>query len=164
MKIHSICVVKNEADIVGYCLREALKWSDYVYVYDGESTDGTWEVVKSSRPITSLLGSRTARRSKSRCELKCSRRSTTALLLVTGGAISTQTSSTRLIRRLSSVRFPHDITSFGEIWWSTTSPTPTSKRSTSRFLWKNDYPNSGATRLLTRNPASSVTAPVSNGQ
>ncbi len=46
-KIHSICVVKNEADIIGYCLSEASKWSDYIYVYDGESTDGTWEKVLS---------------------------------------------------------------------------------------------------------------------
>lgn len=47
MRIHSICVVKNEADIVGQCLREALAWSDFIYVYDGDSTDGTWDVVKS---------------------------------------------------------------------------------------------------------------------
>jgi hypothetical protein len=46
MKIHSICTVKNEADVIGYCLHEALKWSDFIYVYDGESTDGTWDVVK----------------------------------------------------------------------------------------------------------------------
>lgn len=44
-KIHSICVVKNEADIIEYCLQQATKWSDYIYVYDGESTDGTWEKV-----------------------------------------------------------------------------------------------------------------------
>jgi len=44
-KIHSICVVKNEVDIIEYCLREASKWSDYIYIYDGDSTDGTWEKV-----------------------------------------------------------------------------------------------------------------------
>ena len=44
-KIHSICVVKNEADIIEYCLEEASKWSDYIYIYDGESIDGTWEKV-----------------------------------------------------------------------------------------------------------------------
>ena len=44
-KIHSICVVKNEADIIEHCLTEAAKWSDYIYIYDGESTDGTWEKV-----------------------------------------------------------------------------------------------------------------------
>jgi hypothetical protein len=43
--IHSICVVKNEADIIGHCLEEALKWCDFVYVYDGDSDDGTWETV-----------------------------------------------------------------------------------------------------------------------
>ena len=44
-KIHSICVVKNEADIIQHCLKKAAQWSDYIYVYDGESTDGTWEKV-----------------------------------------------------------------------------------------------------------------------
>lgn len=44
-KIHSICVVKNEADIIEECLKAASKWSDYIYIYDGESTDGTWEKV-----------------------------------------------------------------------------------------------------------------------
>lgn len=46
-KIHSICVVKNEADIIEFCLQEASKWSDYIYVYDGDSSDGTWEIVLS---------------------------------------------------------------------------------------------------------------------
>jgi len=44
-KIHSICVVKNEADIVQYALQEASKWSDQIYVYDNGSTDGTWEII-----------------------------------------------------------------------------------------------------------------------
>ena len=44
-KIHSICVVKNEAEIIEHCLTEASKWSDRIYVYDGKSTDGTWEKV-----------------------------------------------------------------------------------------------------------------------
>lgn len=48
-KIHSICVVKNEVDIIGYCLEQALHWSDYIYVYDGESNDGTWEKVLSMK-------------------------------------------------------------------------------------------------------------------
>ena len=46
-KIHCIMVVKNEADVVRHSLTEAAKWADYVYVYDGESVDGTWDVVKS---------------------------------------------------------------------------------------------------------------------
>ncbi|MBD2570580.1 glycosyltransferase family 2 protein [Anabaena lutea] len=46
-KIHSICLVKNEVDIIGYCLEQASQWSDYIYVYDGASTDGTWEKVLS---------------------------------------------------------------------------------------------------------------------
>jgi len=46
-KIHCIALTKNEVDVVGDCLTEASKWADYIYVYDGDSTDGTWEVVKS---------------------------------------------------------------------------------------------------------------------
>jgi glycosyltransferase involved in cell wall biosynthesis len=45
-KIHCIALCKNEADVVGVCLREAAKWADFIYVYDGGSTDGTWEIVK----------------------------------------------------------------------------------------------------------------------
>ncbi len=51
-KIHSICVVKNETDIIEYCLQEASKWSDYIYVYDNGSTDGTWEKVLSMQNNT----------------------------------------------------------------------------------------------------------------
>jgi glycosyltransferase involved in cell wall biosynthesis len=46
-KIHCIALTKNEADVVGLCLREAAKWADFIYVYDGASTDGTWDIVKS---------------------------------------------------------------------------------------------------------------------
>ena len=46
MKIHSITVVKNEADIIQSTIKEALKWSDYIYVYDNGSDDGTWELVQ----------------------------------------------------------------------------------------------------------------------
>ncbi len=45
-KIHCITVCKNEADIINVCLLEAIKWADHIYVYDGGSTDGTWESVK----------------------------------------------------------------------------------------------------------------------
>ncbi|MGD1094124.1 MAG: glycosyltransferase family 2 protein [Bryobacteraceae bacterium] len=44
-RIHCICLVKNEADIIQHCLSCAAKWADYVYVYDGDSTDGTWDLV-----------------------------------------------------------------------------------------------------------------------
>lgn len=47
MKIHCILLVKNEEDVVSYCLTEAAKWADHIYVYDGGSSDGTWEIVKS---------------------------------------------------------------------------------------------------------------------
>ena len=46
-KIHCIMITRNEADVVRHSLTEAAKWADYVYVYDGASTDGTWEIVQS---------------------------------------------------------------------------------------------------------------------
>jgi glycosyltransferase involved in cell wall biosynthesis len=45
MKIHSICLVKNEADVIVQSLTAAAQWSDHIYVYDNGSTDGTWEKV-----------------------------------------------------------------------------------------------------------------------
>src|SRR6185436_20343992 len=45
MAIHSICLAKNEADIIERTLLEAARWSDFIYVYDNGSTDGTWEKV-----------------------------------------------------------------------------------------------------------------------
>jgi glycosyltransferase involved in cell wall biosynthesis len=45
MKIFCMCLTKNEADIIRECLKEASEWADRIFVYDGESTDGTWEIV-----------------------------------------------------------------------------------------------------------------------
>ncbi len=47
MKIHCIALTKNEEDIVGHCLREAARWADHIYVYDGASSDATWDIVRS---------------------------------------------------------------------------------------------------------------------
>jgi hypothetical protein len=46
-KIHCLMLTRNEADVVRHSLAEAAKWADYIYVYDGASTDGTWEIVNS---------------------------------------------------------------------------------------------------------------------
>ena len=46
MKIHGLCVVKNEADIIEQTLRSAAKWCDCIYVLDNGSSDGTWEKVQ----------------------------------------------------------------------------------------------------------------------
>jgi hypothetical protein len=45
VRIHSICLVKNEGDVVVESLTAASRWSDFIYVYDNGSTDGTWEKV-----------------------------------------------------------------------------------------------------------------------
>jgi hypothetical protein len=45
-KIHFLLVTKNEQDFIALCLNEAAKWADYIYVYDGLSTDKTWDIVQ----------------------------------------------------------------------------------------------------------------------
>jgi hypothetical protein len=49
MRIHAICLIRNESDVVESCLREAQLWADRIYVYDGASTDGTWEKVQAMK-------------------------------------------------------------------------------------------------------------------
>jgi glycosyltransferase involved in cell wall biosynthesis len=46
MKVYAICLVKNEIDVVEYCLRSASRWAEKIIVYDNGSTDGTWELVQ----------------------------------------------------------------------------------------------------------------------
>lgn len=46
MKIHSICLAKNEADIIKDTLESALQWSDTIYFIDNGSSDGTWELAR----------------------------------------------------------------------------------------------------------------------
>ena len=45
-KIHCIALTKNEGDVIEDCLLDASGWADYIYVYDGASSDDTWEIVK----------------------------------------------------------------------------------------------------------------------
>jgi len=49
MKIHCICLVRNEADVIEPCLEEAAQWAARIYVYDGASTDGTWDRVQAMK-------------------------------------------------------------------------------------------------------------------
>jgi glycosyltransferase involved in cell wall biosynthesis len=46
MKLIGLCVTKNEADILGFCLRHASKYFDRIFVLDNGSTDGTWEIAR----------------------------------------------------------------------------------------------------------------------
>lgn len=55
MKIHGLCVVKNERDIIEQMLRSAAQWCDHIYVLDNGSDDGTWELVQQlSRELTAV--------------------------------------------------------------------------------------------------------------
>src|SRR4051794_22172950 len=45
-RIHAVCVVRDEADIIEQSLTAALQWADAVYVLDNDSTDGTWEILR----------------------------------------------------------------------------------------------------------------------
>jgi hypothetical protein len=44
MKIHALCMVKNEADILQETLISALRWCDHIYVLDNGSNDGSWKL------------------------------------------------------------------------------------------------------------------------
>jgi glycosyltransferase involved in cell wall biosynthesis len=46
MRVFSIQVVRNEADVIAANLRDALRWSARIFVMDNGSTDGTWEIVQ----------------------------------------------------------------------------------------------------------------------
>jgi Glycosyl transferase family 2 len=45
MKIHALCIAKNEADIIEQTLISATSWCDFIYFFDNGSNDGTWEKV-----------------------------------------------------------------------------------------------------------------------
>jgi hypothetical protein len=45
MRIHGLCLVKNEGDVLHETLISALHWCDHIYVFDNGSDDGTWELV-----------------------------------------------------------------------------------------------------------------------
>jgi len=44
MKIHGICLAKNEGDIMEHSLRDKLTWCDFIYLYDNGSSDDTWAI------------------------------------------------------------------------------------------------------------------------
>jgi len=47
MKIHGICLLKNEADIIEETLTKNSRWCDAIHVFDTGSTDDTWDRVNS---------------------------------------------------------------------------------------------------------------------
>jgi hypothetical protein len=46
MRFIALLPVRDEADIIGQCLRHLLGWSDAVYVFDTGSVDQTWALVQ----------------------------------------------------------------------------------------------------------------------
>ncbi|PKH03005.1 glycosyltransferase family 2 protein [Psychromonas sp. MB-3u-54] len=45
MKLNAICIIKNEVDIILETLNNALRFCDNIYVFDNDSTDGSWELI-----------------------------------------------------------------------------------------------------------------------
>ena len=44
-RVFCLCLVKNEADVIEHCLKQACEWADRIFVMDNGSSDGTWEKV-----------------------------------------------------------------------------------------------------------------------
>jgi hypothetical protein len=58
-RIHAICVVRDEGDVIAASLEAALGWAHTVYVLDNGSTDGTWETlcrIAQDEPRIQVLG------------------------------------------------------------------------------------------------------------
>ncbi|TLD70092.1 hypothetical protein FEM03_14540 [Phragmitibacter flavus] len=45
MRFFSLLPVRDEAEIIEQSIRHLLTWSDFIYVFDTGSVDGTWEIV-----------------------------------------------------------------------------------------------------------------------
>jgi glycosyltransferase involved in cell wall biosynthesis len=59
MRIHCICLVRDEADILAHTLEAALPWAHAIYVLDNGSTDGSREILQEyarRSPRVKLLG------------------------------------------------------------------------------------------------------------
>jgi glycosyltransferase involved in cell wall biosynthesis len=46
VNIFCLCLVRDEADIIGHTLDAALRWARAIFVCDNGSTDGTWDVLQ----------------------------------------------------------------------------------------------------------------------
>ena len=53
MKIIALMIVKDEDDIVGYCLDDATKWADHIIIMNNGSIEaiGTHDELLASNPI-----------------------------------------------------------------------------------------------------------------
>jgi hypothetical protein len=46
MRFICLLPVRDEADIIGQCLKRLLKWADAIYAFDTGSVDRTWEIIQ----------------------------------------------------------------------------------------------------------------------
>jgi len=46
MRFHVLLPFRDEADIIGQCLKDLLRWADTVYAFDTGSVDDGWEIVE----------------------------------------------------------------------------------------------------------------------
>ncbi len=69
MKIHGICLIKNEADIAAWFLGESSRWCDFIYVLDTGSTDRRGR--SSRRPLAPRRKSSPSARRTSRSTINC---------------------------------------------------------------------------------------------
>jgi glycosyltransferase involved in cell wall biosynthesis len=46
MRLHAICLVRDEDDVIAQSLAHAARWCEAIHVVDNGSTDGTWERVQ----------------------------------------------------------------------------------------------------------------------
>jgi len=51
-RVFTHCIVQNEGDVIGPCLDNAARFSERIWVWDMESSDGTWEVLESRKSDT----------------------------------------------------------------------------------------------------------------
>ena len=104
MRFHALLPVRDEADIVGQCLRHLLNWADAVYVFDTGSADDTWDIVRdvaSTDTRVRLLGREPVYFSETRLRGWMFHQARATCGTATGSCASMPTSSTTS-RRLSS--------------------------------------------------------------
>ena len=116
MKIHALCTVKDEDDVVAEALTAAARWCDFIYVLDNGSTDDTWGIVQDlARTLPQVVPYKVddaaVHRRRARGDLPALPRQRAGPR--TGGRARTPTSSTSTTRASSCARSP---SAYGVVW------------------------------------------------